>query len=347
MKVTVVGAGAVGAMLGGLIKQHDPSIDMQFICRGPHGEAMQRAGHVVLKGYWGSYTVPVRVSSDMADAAGSDYILLTVKSQVTEETITQLAPVLGNAVLVSVQNGINQPILSKYVSPERLFVGITATNTAIFEPGAVSLQRNGITVIGPVSPKTPPETTAAVLAMLQKCGLPIEASANILGVQYNKMLINLMGYASVLSSSNFITEGILYRPWRRSVAMPLLAEGLATLQLAGIHVERTANISDIFRFRRMMRLFDIPPIDVLVRFVLTKVVKSERLVYSLYQDLIRGRKTEIEFANGQIVRLAKSCGAEAPYNAMVVQMVHELEARGNGTFFTRDEVVSRFQGLRR
>jgi 2-dehydropantoate 2-reductase len=67
------------------------------------------------------------------------------------------------------------------------------------------------------------------------------------------------------------------------------------------------------------------------------------LVYSLYQDLLRGNGTEVDFTNGSLVRMAKQAGMEAPYNSLLVELTHELEKRGPGSFFTRDEVIRRFQ----
>jgi 2-dehydropantoate 2-reductase len=254
---------------------------------------------------------------------------------------------LGRAVVVSVQNGISQRLLAGHVSPKRLVVGMTATNMAICEPGVVSLQRNGITVIGAGTEETPPAVVEQAEAVLAKSRLPVRSERNILGVQYNKLLMNTIGYASVLSDSDFITEGILDRGWRRAVAMPVLAEGLRVLDTAGIGLVRTPGLSDVLRFRRLLATIDAPPVGAVLRFVLTRLTAPKRIVYSLYQDLARGRKTEIDFVNGEIVRLAATHGTEAPRNATVVQMVRELERREPGRFFSREDVVSRFEKIAR
>jgi 2-dehydropantoate 2-reductase len=58
------------------------------------------------------------------------------------------------------------------------------------------------------------------------------------------------------------------------------------------------------------------------------------------QDLDRNRATEVDFINGEIVRLAEGCGRTAPLNALVVQLVHELETRGGA--MSREDVIRRF-----
>lgn len=346
MKLTVLGAGAVGATVGGLIKLHDPAVDVLLFGRGEHSRRLQQAGKVVLNGAWGTRSVPIHASDDVHDVAGSDYVLVTVKSQGTEEVIEKASPFLGDAVVISLQNGINQQVLGRYVRPDRLLMGLTAMNMAVLEPGVVSLRRKGVTVIGPCSNHFPPDVLNAAIGVLRKARLPMFPERSILGAQYNKVLLNTIGYASVLSNSNFITEGILYRPWRRAVALPLLNEGFATLRRAGIPLGRTPGLSDIFRFRNLLRVFGLPGVSPVVRLLLTQVLRSRPLIYSIYPDLIRRRKTEIDYVNGEIVRLAQQHGGRAPLNALVVEMVHQLEGQAPVRWFGRDEVIARFAALR-
>lgn len=345
-KISVIGAGAIGTLLGGMIKHHRPDVEVVLISRGDHGDRMRETGQAELQGYWGTCKVAVTASSDYQDIADSDLVLFTVKSQDTADTAKQVAPLLGNAVVVSLQNGINQHALSQFVSQERLLVGMTATNMALIEPGVVSLQRNGVSVIGSPTKQAPAQVVESARVALASSGLKFESSDDILGVQYNKLLMNTMGYASVLSASNFISDGILYRPWRNGVALPLLEEGLNVLDAAGISLQRTSGISDVFRFRRLLRTLNAPLVDRVIRSILDNVVRPQKIVYSVYQDLMRGKLTEIEFVNGEIVRLADGCRVPAPYNQRVVQMIHELENQDPVQFPTHEDVISQFRQLR-
>ena len=58
----------------------------------------------------------------------------------------------------------------------------------------------------------------------------------------------------------------------------------------------------------------------------------------MWDDLTRGRLTEVDFLNGEIVRLAGSCGAKAPLNAQIVRLVHKAEqdARGSPKLSARE-----------
>ena len=61
---------------------------------------------------------------------------------------------------------------------------------------------------------------------------------------------------------------------------------------------------------------------------------------STLQRIRRGQATEIDYLNGAVVRAAQAIGRQAPVNAGLVALVHEVEARGE--FFTPAEVLARF-----
>ena len=345
MKVSVVGAGAIGSMLGGLIKHHHPEVDVMLIVRGEHGRAMNERRAVQLDGPWGTREVSINTSFSMADIAGSDYVLITVKSHACEGAIESADPHLGDAIVISIQNGINDEVLARVVADERLVMGMTATNMAILEPGAVSLQLDGTTVVGPASHRKNVDAAHDAAELLRKTGLQIDEHPNVLGVQYNKLAINALGYASCLSASNFITEAICNRGWRTHVGVGILDECIQAYNLAGIELAKIPGRPDVNKLRRFLGLLDVPIAGTVVALGAKQFYNKKPIVFSLYQDLLRGKMTEVDFINGEIVRLAAANGSEAPCNALAVEMVHELEKRGDASFFQREEVIERFRGL--
>lgn len=345
MKVTVLGAGAIGSMFGGLIKHARPQDDVVLIARGEHGSVMKQRGGVRLRGPWGEHHVPVTVASDIDQLSGSDFVLFTVKSHASEEAIRAARPFLGNAVVISIQNGINDDVLAAQVSRQRLVMGMTATNMAILEPGVVDLQLGGATVVGPFPDRINDDATRQAETLLRSSGLSICNHPNILGVRYNKVAINALGYASCMSQSNFITEALCDPGWRSAVAQPLLTECRRVFETAGVQLARIPGRPDVNGFNRFLKLLDLPLAGQVAAFGARQIYDRKPIVFSLYQDLLRGKQTEVEYINGEIVRLANLHGVQAPYNAEVVAMVHELEQRGAATFFLRDEVIRRFRNL--
>jgi len=338
MKVGVLGAGAIGSMLGGLIKRHAPDLDVVLIARGEHGDAMRSQGGVQLQGRWGVVHVPLHVTDDVQALAGSDYVLLTVKAYSTEEAIRTAAEQIGGATVISIQNGVNQPILSRYLPPARLMMGMTATNVAVSAPGTVTMQRNDATVIGPGFADGSREATNAAANLLRQSRLKIVTDPNVVGSQYNKLIFNTLGAASSLSASDFLGDAVLHRAWRREVAIPLQRESLDVLIRSGIRLSRIPGAPDVYRFRRLLHALNWPVLGRTTEFAVRRFFNRKPIRFSLAIDLVRGKRTEVDFINGEIVRLAEDHGLGAPMNAKVVELVHALERRGG--FFTRDEVIA-------
>ena len=336
MKISVVGAGAIGSMLGGLVKQHQPQTEVVLIARGSHREAIERQSFVELRGPWGVYRPRVRVASDIEAIAGSDHVLFTVKSHDTESAIRACQAHLGDAIVTSIQNGINHHTLVDHVSPNRLVMGLTVTNIAVIQPGTVNLQIGGITAVGPCPGAAGTAAAQKAYEVLKSSGLPVELHPRILGLQYNKLVINCLGCASALSNLNFLREGIFDREWRSSVAWPIFNECLAVYEAAGIELEPLAASSDVTRFGRLLRSLDKPLLSGAIRLVERIVVRRSPTRFSVRQDLDRGRRTEVDFINGEVVRLANTSSMHAPNNSLVTDLVHGLEELA-----ARERVVAR------
>jgi 2-dehydropantoate 2-reductase len=326
-----------------LLKHHDPTINVTLIVRGEHGRRLNEQGSVKLDGPWGSWQVPITTSFEIEDIAGSDFVLCTVKSQCSEQAVRNASRHLAGATLISIQNGINDPILSQFVPPERLVMGMTATNMAVLEPGSVSLQLDGSTVIGPAPDGANADAAHSAAQLLRKTGLQIDEHSNVLGARYYKLAINVLGNVSCLSQSNFITEAVCHSAWRSKVGLPLLAECINAFEAANIQLAKIPGWPDVNNLRRFLHLLDVPLIGSVLGLTAKRIYNTKPVVFSLSQDLRRGKPTEVDYINGEVVRLATEHGTDARLNELAVEMCHELERRGPASFFTRDEVVQRCQ----
>lgn len=347
MKVSFLGAGAIGAMFGALLRESQSDLQVQLIVRGDFGNELIRNQFVEIVGPWGRKQVPVGCSSDCNDIVGSDFVFVTVKSQDTQSILEDAASHLGNATVVSIQNGINDTSYSDFVPHDRLVMGMTSTNMAVTKPGQVSMQLDGVTMFGGPHGNQANQASRHVATLFQAIrvpGLHFALHDNILGVRYNKLSINALGYASCLSNSNFMNEAIGAKLWRRNIGMPIIRECRSVLKQANIKMERMPGRSDIARLEKLMRIMEIPVLGQVIRLAIRSRFERSPIVFSLLQDLRRGKKTEVDSINGQFVKLAKMVGCEAPINDTVVSITHELEGKPNPTFMTQEEIIRRLQG---
>lgn len=354
MKVSVLGAGAIGSMLGGLLARDAPDVEVLLIARGEHGRALAERNRIELDTPAGRSSVRVSTSSDVASISGSQFVVVTVKSQDTEAAAAAAAPHWGDATVVSIQNGINDYRLAKFVEPRRLVMGMTATNMALVEPGRVSLQLGGATIFGPPASNThsaediiAAESVAKLLRRIREPSLRFLAYPNALGVRYNKLAINAVGYASCLSASNFITEALADGSWRNTVGLPIVRECQRVFAAASLALERIPGVPSLQRFEWVLRLMNSPILGTAITFGARRLFDRRPIIFSLQQDLQRRKPTEVDYVNGEVVRLAESLGLRAPANEQVVRLVRELELRGDGTFLTGPEVIHKFADLPR
>jgi 2-dehydropantoate 2-reductase len=104
MKFLIVGAGAIGAYIGGRMAQ--AGYDVTLFARGPHLRAMQERG-VQVKSADGDFTARPRVVGSLEEAGPVDVVFLGVKAHALPQLAPQLKHVLGaETTVVSTQNGI-------------------------------------------------------------------------------------------------------------------------------------------------------------------------------------------------------------------------------------------------
>jgi 2-dehydropantoate 2-reductase len=348
MKITVLGAGAVGSMIGGLLQADAPEFDVTLVGRGQHGDTMQKRKTLIVDDGQSSREIAVNCTSDVSAAAGSQILLLTVKSQDTEAMMQSVRPFVGDAILVSIQNGMNDVVLSAYVPSDRLVMGVTATNVYVSEPGRVSLQLGGATMFGP--PRNhglgaAGKLVAEVCGRIRSESLQFSATSDLPAMQYHKLTINAVGCASCLSASNFISEALCHAAWRTSVGLPLLRECQRLTELARIRMQRIPGTPSLRGLNYLLQGMNAPVVGSLVSFAADQIYNRRPIEFSLLQDLRRRRHTEVDYINGEFVRLGESLREKAPFNRVVASMAGELEARGDGSCFKRDEVIRRFQSL--
>ena len=112
---------------------------------------------------------------------------------------------------------------------------------------------------------------------------------------------------------------------------------------ADIRLSHIPGGSGISRIRRAFSVLDKPLLETVVQHLSRLLYNRRPILFSLYQDLLQGKRTEVDFINGHFVHLAHSHGMQAPHNELVVQAVHELEKRKHERFFTREQVIERFR----
>jgi 2-dehydropantoate 2-reductase len=161
------------------------------------------------------------------------------------------------------------------------------------------------------------------LAALTSSGLAARTAADIGAIQRAKLLVNLNNAINALSGLP-LREQLGERAFRRCLAL-CQREGLAAFRAAGLPVARLGP----FPAPVTARVLGLPD-AVFRRLAAASLRVDAQARSSMWEDLRRGRPTEIDSLQGEIVALAARHGLSAPVNARLVELVREAERAGPG-----------------
>ncbi|MET9315610.1 2-dehydropantoate 2-reductase [Kribbella sp. NPDC003505] len=311
--IAVYGAGGIGCYVGGRLAAAGTPVT--FVGR-PRTAAELAANGLRLTDYLGAdlRVEDVRFETTPSGAAGADLVLVTVKSAATEAAAAELAGVLKpGAVVVSFQNGIrNGELLRSRLTEQVVIAGMVPFNVLNRGAGVFHQGTEGALDVQRDAALTP------YLSAFERAGLPLTQHDDILPVQWAKLLLNLNNPINALSNLPLRDE-LSQRSYRRCLAAAQ-AETLGILDAAGIRPAQLLAIP-MHRFPTVLRLPDF-----LFRRLASKVLAVDPLARtSMWEDLEAGRPTEIDYLNGEVVRLARSLGRTAPVNERLVELIHAAE----------------------
>jgi 2-dehydropantoate 2-reductase len=245
-------------------------------------------------------------------------VLVTVKSADTAEIadiIAKHAP--ADAVVVSLQNGIgNVAVLRRRLPGRRVLAGMVPFNVIALGEGRYHRATSGDIVLE--------QDDAATADQLSVPGLKLRPSRDIAGVQWGKLLVNLNNALNALADLP-LRQQLTQRAWRRLFAAQM-AEGLAAIKAEGIEPVSSTPIPASW----MPHLLRLP--DALFALLLGSTMKIDpEARSSMWEDLQRGRRTEIDYLQGVVTEIADRHGLQVPLSRRVVALIKRAEAAGKGS----------------
>lgn len=296
LKVSVMGAGAVGCYFGGMLAR--AGHDVTLIARPQHVEAITRDG---LRMETKTFDEHVRVSasSDPAAVQGAQLVLFCVKSGDSESAGEQIRPYLGkDAVVLCLQNGCdNDQRLRAVLTQPEVAAAVVYVGTEMAGPGHLKHHGRGELVVDPV--RNIPDLAQVFAA----AGIPTEVSDNVRGALWLKLIINCAYNAiSAIAQKPYgeTTAGVGVRDVMRDV----VDECLAVAKAEGVTVPGDVDAA------------------------VDRIVQTIPAQYSsTAQDIMRGKPTEIDYLNGHVVRRGKALGIRTPANQALWALVKLIEKK--------------------
>ncbi|AOZ69572.1 2-dehydropantoate 2-reductase [Rhodobacter xanthinilyticus] len=294
-KVAVMGAGAVGCYYGAKLAQAGEAVTL--IGRPALVEAVAARGLIFETG-GETHAVALEASLDPGAVAGADLVLFAVKSGDTEAAGRAIAPHLApGAVVLSLQNGVSNAerlsaVLGRPVVPVVVYVAAEMAG-----PGHMRHNGRGELILA----QAPGAEAAA--ARLAAAGVAVEVSAEAAVVMWTKFTVNC-AFNAISAVARLPYGRIWPQPGVEQLMRDVMGECVAVAAAEGIVLPET--------------LWEV---------IHAVAVQMEGQFSSTAQDLMRGRPSEIDYLNGEIVRRAAALGLPAPANNALWVMVKLIEAR--------------------
>lgn len=334
MKILVVGAGAIGGVVGGLLAKGGCDVTLLDVVP-EHVKAMNEKGLTLVMPDGSRQVIPVKAFTVEEYLAGCkeapQCILLCVKGQFTESALAPFVPLMDeNSFVISVQNGLNEYAIARMIGKERTISGFVNIFSDYLEPGVINYGGKGALVIGEMDGSMSPRLN---LLEQELKGLDrLELSGNVLGYLWAKL-----GYAVVLVATTLTNEtmaDVIDNPKYREMLMDLASETYQVALAEGFSLPEFDDFCPADAYPRegrdlqkMNRQLDIH----------VKRLRSYTKVHSgFWRDIVvRKRKSEVSVFENPVVECAEKHGIAIPLTRKCFEMFHELE-EGTRPFTTEN-----------
>ena len=310
MKIAIVGPGAMGCLFAGFLsKGRQGKEEVWLLDKEKSRSDKIRQQGIIVEGVSGNWQALGRCTSDAKEIGAVDLIIICVKSYDTKQAIMHVRTLISdNTQILTLQNGLgNIEIISEVAGAEKVIAGVTNEGATLLEIGHIRHAGRGETVIGRIDGKIPVQLRA-IREIFNKSGLETRISRDIKGLLWSKLIIN--AGINALTAVTRLNNG-------------RLVEFEGTRRILR---EAVTEATKIAKRKRIKLIYDDP----LVKVEAVCEATSPN-ISSMLQDVLKKKRTEIDFINAVIVRQGQELGIPTPVNSVLTDLVKTIEQSYNLT----------------
>lgn len=284
MNIIVYGAGAIGSLYGALLSEKN---DVILIARKPHADAIHKSGLKITGVINQKYKINAQTL--LKEIPEKTMLLIGVKVYDLEESLTAMKDkIKPDTILVLMQNGLGNEEIGQRILPKNLIVrAVVGVPVTFLKPGEIIYSAKTKTYL--------PDTREGrmVAKLFNTADIETETVKDFQRVIWTKLVVNCV-FNPLTALLNIKNNKIRQLT---PITTTIIQECTAVAQAEGIMIE---NIQEK---------------------VNTVIEEAGENLSSMLQDIMKHKKTEIDFLNGRIVELARKNGIAVPYNEMIVELL--------------------------
>jgi 2-dehydropantoate 2-reductase len=297
MKIAVVGAGGVGGYFGGRLAE--AGADVAFLARGAHLDAMRARGLRVVSPKGDIHVSRVKAAADPAEIGPVDVVVFAVKLYDVESALASVAPLLGrDTVVVPLQNGVDSvATVTRAVGRERTAGGTCYVSAVIAEPGVIRHTAMDHLLFGELDGVRSPR----LLAFKEAC-----AAASFQSTLSGDIVLDIWTKfvrLSVMSGMTAVTRsplGVINDdPELWAMLQEAVREAMRVAHAKGIAVA-ASTVEDV-----AAAYAKLPP----------------QTRSSMLEDLERGRRLELPWLSGAVMRIGAEVGVPTPIHRFITAVL--------------------------
>lgn len=322
--IAVMGVGAIGGIIGGYLTR--AGRDVTLIDAWPANiEQIKSHGLTITAQQEKFVTQPTALHIGEVSAIESqfDLVFLCVKSYDTQWTTKFIQPYLAtNGFIISAQNSINEDSIASMVGWPRVMGLVITLGAAMYEPGHAE-RTSSVTRLAfkPGEPSGIITDRAMNLSKILEDVGRSQPTTNLWGERWAKLATNSMSNA-LAAITGLKSAELRQEPSVRSVQIRIAGELVKVATTLGIVVEPIGGVSAQMFQAALTNNVNLKEIE-------CKMLESANDVGtgrpSLAQDMIKGRKTEVDYLNGYVVKKGIELGVPTPVNESVVTLTKRIE----------------------
>jgi len=331
MRIAVIGAGAIGCLAAGYLKEKGEEVTL--VGRAQAVNAIKENG-LGISGVRGDFKIQISISDTLNYIP--DLVILATKTQDINAFLQDNSFLLQNSLLLTTQNGVQaDTLVTKYLPEKNIISSIIMFGATYLEPGKVVHNFEGSWVIGSQFQNNPTAELIGLSLILDKI-FPAIISEDILGMKYLKIFANASNCLPAIIGRNM--QEVFSDLDISRISIGIWKEAFEIIEKVGIHLVSLPG----FPVENITKLTSMPSVSAAEVFSgIMRNLSKEPLYGSILQSIMRGRVSEIDYINGEFVRLAEEHNMYAPLNKILVEMVHQVEK--NKQFYSKNILMSRIK----